>query len=236
MEIALVLGLLVAAIVLFSTERIGVDVVTGLLLVVLVLTGILTTGEAFAAFGTDFIVMLASIYVITNAVETSGVLDEVANRLSRSKPAKIMGLMLWLLPFTAIMSAFMNNTTLTALLIPCLLYTSVINQVEIFDCPALTTLPPFLQPFQFLDLSNLPLLSSLPPLASNGGFNSQINLYDLPTLTSLPALSGAWMSVRLRSLPQVTSLPTLPSSVRYLTLEDMPTFSTFCLLYTSRCV
>ena len=118
MEIALVLGLLVAAIVLFSTERIGVDVVTGLLLVVLVLTGILTTGEAFAAFGTDFIVMLASIYVITNAVETSGVLDEVANRLSRSKPAKIMGLMLWLLPFTAIMSAFMNNTTLTALLIP----------------------------------------------------------------------------------------------------------------------
>ncbi|MBK9196125.1 MAG: hypothetical protein IPO17_14350 [Flavobacteriales bacterium] len=101
MEIALVLGLLVAAIILFSTERIGVDLVTGLLLVVLVLTGILTTGEAFAAFGTDFIVMLASIYVITNAVETSGVLDEVANRLSRSKPAKVVGLMLWLLPFTA---------------------------------------------------------------------------------------------------------------------------------------
>ncbi|MBK7754783.1 MAG: SLC13 family permease [Flavobacteriales bacterium] len=118
MEIALVLGLLVAAMVLFSTERIGVDVVTGLLLVVLVLTGILTTNEAFAAFGTDFIVMLASIYVITNAVETSGVLDEVANRLSRSRPAKIVGLMLWLLPFTAMMSAFMNNTTLTALLIP----------------------------------------------------------------------------------------------------------------------
>ena len=40
MEIALVLGLLVAAIILFSTERVGVDVVTGLLLVVLVVTGI----------------------------------------------------------------------------------------------------------------------------------------------------------------------------------------------------
>jgi di/tricarboxylate transporter len=45
MEIALVLGLLVIAIVLFSTERIGVDVVTGLLLVVLVLTGILSPTE-----------------------------------------------------------------------------------------------------------------------------------------------------------------------------------------------
>jgi len=30
----------------------------------------------------------------------------------------MVGLMLWLLPFTALMSAFMNNTTLTALLIP----------------------------------------------------------------------------------------------------------------------
>lgn len=118
MEIVLVLGLLVAAIVLFSTERIGVDVVTGLLLLVLVLTGILSPAEAFAAFGTEFIVMLASIYVITASVETSGVLDEVAGRLSRSRPAKVVGLMLWLLPFTALMSAFMNNTTLTALLIP----------------------------------------------------------------------------------------------------------------------
>jgi len=118
MEIAIVLGLLVAAIILFSTERVGVDVVTGVLLVVLVLTGILSPNEAFAAFGTEFIVMLASIYVITAAVETSGVLDEVAGRLSRSRPAKVVGLMLWLLPFTALLSAFMNNTTLTALLIP----------------------------------------------------------------------------------------------------------------------
>ena len=118
MEIALVLGLLVGAIVLFSMERIGVDVVTGLLLIVLVLTGILSPTEAFEAFGSEFIVMLASIYVITAAVETSGVLDELAGRLSRSRPAKMVPLMLWLLPFTALFSAFMNNTTLTALLIP----------------------------------------------------------------------------------------------------------------------
>ncbi|MBL7985911.1 MAG: hypothetical protein JNM91_12970, partial [Flavobacteriales bacterium] len=48
MSIAIVLGLLVLAIVLFSMERIGVDVITGMLLVVLVLSGILSTEEAFA--------------------------------------------------------------------------------------------------------------------------------------------------------------------------------------------
>ena len=117
MEIALVLGLLVGAIVLFSMERIGVDVVTGLLLIVLVLTDILSPNEAFEAFGSEFIVMLASIYVITAAVETSGVLDELA-AASVARSAKMVPLMIWLLPFTALMSAFMNNTTLTALLIP----------------------------------------------------------------------------------------------------------------------
>jgi di/tricarboxylate transporter len=49
MGIAIVLGLLVLAIVLFATERISVDVVTLLVLVVLVLCGILEPGEAFRA-------------------------------------------------------------------------------------------------------------------------------------------------------------------------------------------
>ncbi len=116
MEIALVLGLLVIAIVLFSMERIGVDVVTGVLLVVLVITGILSPTEAFEAFGSEFIVMLASIYVITAAVETSGVLDELAARLSRSRPAKMVPLMIWLLlfmlavPIGLFIAIFLNQT------------------------------------------------------------------------------------------------------------------------------
>ncbi len=117
MEIAIVLGLLLVVVILFSTEKLGVDVVTGLMLITLVMTGIVSTEEAFAAFGSDFIVILAAIFVITSAIERSGVLDDLAARVGRSKAAKLTPLLIWLLPFTALLSAFMNNTTVTALLI-----------------------------------------------------------------------------------------------------------------------
>ncbi|MDQ3653138.1 MAG: hypothetical protein M3458_23225 [Acidobacteriota bacterium] len=48
METAIVLGLLVLAIVLFAMERISVDIITLMLLIALVASGILTTAEAFA--------------------------------------------------------------------------------------------------------------------------------------------------------------------------------------------
>ncbi|MEO8588253.1 MAG: SLC13 family permease [Flavobacteriales bacterium] len=117
MEIGIVLGLLALAIVLFSTEKIGVDAVTMGLLIILVLTHILTAQEAFTAFGSEFLVILASIFVINSAIESSGVLDALAERISRTKAAKVTGLLLWVFPFTALLSAFMNNTTVTALMI-----------------------------------------------------------------------------------------------------------------------
>jgi len=120
-EIAIVIGLLVLAVVLFSTEKFSVDVVTVFMLIVLVLTGIIDSKEAFAAFSSDFIVMLAAIFVLTSAIETSGVMDVLSDSVSKTRAAKLVGVLLWIMPFTAFLSAFMNNTTLTALLIPPLL-------------------------------------------------------------------------------------------------------------------
>lgn len=117
MEITLVLGLLILAVILFSIEKISVDMVTCLILVVLVLTGILTTKEAFAGFSSDFMLILASIFVITTAIMENGVLDSAANymlRMSKSNPNRVM---LYLIGLTGGISAFMNNTTATALMI-----------------------------------------------------------------------------------------------------------------------
>lgn len=121
MESAIVIGLLVIAIILFSTERLSVDVVTLLLLIVLVLTGILDSREAFDAFSSDFIIMLASIFVITTAIESSGIMDFVTEYVSKTKTAEVVGIILWMTPLTALFSGLMNNTTLTALMIPPLL-------------------------------------------------------------------------------------------------------------------
>lgn len=118
MDIVITLGLLLFAIVLFVTEKLSVDVVTMILLVALISTGILSPAEAFSAFGNEFIIILASIFIITKAIEESGVLDQLSLRIGQTGPAKATGIMLWVLPFTSFLSAFMNNTTVTALLIP----------------------------------------------------------------------------------------------------------------------
>ena len=54
MEIALVLGLLIVAIILFATEKFSVDLITVGLLIILTSLGILTPAEAFKGFGSDF--------------------------------------------------------------------------------------------------------------------------------------------------------------------------------------
>lgn len=75
MEIAIVLGLLVITVALFISEKISVDVITILLLVILVSLKIITKEQAFSGFGNDFVIMLGSIFVIGSAIEKSGVFN-----------------------------------------------------------------------------------------------------------------------------------------------------------------
>jgi di/tricarboxylate transporter len=118
MEITLVLGLLVAAIVLFATEKLSVDIVTLLILIILTLSGIITPGEAFAGFSSDFIIILASIFVISGALNETGVLDKIGSELVTISNKTSSGvLILIIMAITGAVSAFMNNTTVTALFI-----------------------------------------------------------------------------------------------------------------------
>ncbi|HET6408715.1 MAG TPA: SLC13 family permease, partial [Chthoniobacteraceae bacterium] len=117
-EIALVLGLLIAAVVTFATEKLSVDVTTFLLLIILVVTGILKPEEAFAGFSDEIIIILGSIFVISGALQETGVLDFVGHRMMKvttQSPNRLLGI---ILGGTGLVSAFMNNTTTTAMLQP----------------------------------------------------------------------------------------------------------------------
>ncbi len=117
MEIAFLLALLVAAVALFATEKIPVDVITVMLLAALTVTGILTPKEAFAGFSNDIIVILGSIFVIGAALQRSGLLEAGAAVLLRFSSSGAKKLTLLLMSVSAAFSAFMNNTTVTALFV-----------------------------------------------------------------------------------------------------------------------
>ncbi|HLT33201.1 MAG TPA: SLC13 family permease, partial [Aquaticitalea sp.] len=114
MEIAFVIGLLVVVIILFATEKFSVDVVTIGLLLALTLPGIITPQEAFEGFSSDFIIILASIFVISGGLSETGMLDRVGAQLIRVVKSKTL-FVGYTMFITGVLSAFMNNTTVTAL-------------------------------------------------------------------------------------------------------------------------
>lgn len=117
MEAWIVIGLLIAVVIAFSTEKISVDLVTLAMLCALVLGGILPAEHAFAGFGNRVIVLLAAIFVIGAALRETGVLDMLGGTLAQTfgkQPKRLMAVMM---AAVAGASAFMNNTTVTAVFI-----------------------------------------------------------------------------------------------------------------------
>ncbi len=118
MQIALVLGLLIAALILFAMEVTSVDLITMMLLVVLVLTGILTPAESFAGFSNEIIIILASIFALSGALQKTGVVDAIGAHLYRVAGKGPKRLTLAVMATVGCVSAFMNNTTATAVFLP----------------------------------------------------------------------------------------------------------------------
>ena len=118
MEIAWVLGLLLLALVLFASERVSVDLVTLLLLLALVMSGVLSPTEAFAGFGSEIIVILASIFVLSGALRQTGMMDTVGEVVGRLVHGHLRWFNLVSKAVVSFVSAFMNNTTVTAVFAP----------------------------------------------------------------------------------------------------------------------
>jgi len=115
MEIAFVLSLLVIAMIFFSSEKFSVDVVTMGLLILLTATRVLSPAEAFSGFGSDFIVILGSIFIISGALQQTGVLDLIGSRLLKIARVNSNFLLTLIILAVGATSAFMNNTTVTAI-------------------------------------------------------------------------------------------------------------------------
>jgi di/tricarboxylate transporter len=119
--IATVLVLLVVALILFSTERIPIDIVTILLVVALIVTGTLDVKEAFAGFGNDIVITIAGLFVLTGGLVKTGVVDLVGRRLHRIAGGNEFRLASLVMFTAAACASVMKNTTTTAMFVPVVL-------------------------------------------------------------------------------------------------------------------
>jgi di/tricarboxylate transporter len=117
-EIATVLILLLAALVLFGLERVPIDIVTILLVIAMVLTRTLPAAEAFAGFGNDIIITIAGLFVLTGGLVKTGVVDAVGRRLHHISGGSEFRLTVLVMLTAAACASVMKNTTTTAMFVP----------------------------------------------------------------------------------------------------------------------
>lgn len=117
-QVTLLLAIIGVALVLFSLERLPADVIALGLLITLVLTGLLPVDQAFAGFGSDTVIMILGLLILTAALVRTGVVDLAGHtilRLIGDNPARLL---LILMVAVALLSGFMSNTATTAFFVP----------------------------------------------------------------------------------------------------------------------
>ena len=120
-QIGILLALLLAALVLFSLERIPIEVVAILLVMALVLTNTLTPAEAFAGFGNDIVITIAGLFILTGGLARTGFIDLVGRRLHRTAGDSEFRIAALIMFAAALCAAVMKNTTTTAMFLPVVL-------------------------------------------------------------------------------------------------------------------
>ncbi len=121
LEIGLLLGIIFVAVILLSFDWFSADVVALGILLAIGLTGLLPPQDLFAGFGSETVVMIFGLLVLTAALINTGVISQIGRRLLRvvgDQPDRV-------LPITMVivtaMSGFISNTATAALFLPIIL-------------------------------------------------------------------------------------------------------------------
>ncbi|MDX1579036.1 MAG: SLC13 family permease, partial [Gemmatimonadota bacterium] len=117
-DIALVLGILVVAVILFVTELVRIDVVAILVLVTLPITGLLTPQQAISGFSNPAVITVWAVFILSGGLSRTGVAGILGRQVLRLAGTSERGLVMVIMLTSASLSAFMNNVGVAALLLP----------------------------------------------------------------------------------------------------------------------
>ena len=117
-EIGLTLGIIVMALVLFATEKLRVDLIALIVLLLVSITGLVPKEEVFSGFANPAVITIWAVYIVSGGLFKTGVADMLGSfilRLSGTGEARLIAVIMLV---CGIMSAFMNNVGAVAVLMP----------------------------------------------------------------------------------------------------------------------
>lgn len=117
-DIAMVLAILAIALVLFVTEKLRMDLVGLLVLAALGVTGLVTPSEALSGFSNPAVITVWAMFILSAGLTSTGVAGVIGRRVmglaGRGEGRTVLAIMLT----AAVLSAFMNNVGVAALMLP----------------------------------------------------------------------------------------------------------------------
>jgi len=117
-EIIIVFILLVAALVLFSSELVSFDIAAVIIMSLLMITGILTPSEGLSGFSNPATLTIAAMFILSEGLRRTGILNTIGDHFARRMEQNFMAGLLGMLLFISISSAFINNTAVVVIFIP----------------------------------------------------------------------------------------------------------------------
>ena len=119
-EIALTLTIIVAALVLFATEKLRVDLVALLVLLSVGLAGLVDPEQVFDGFANPAVITVWAVYIVSGGLFKTGVADAMGRTIHRLSGHREPRLIATIMVTCGVISAFMNNVGATAMLMPAL--------------------------------------------------------------------------------------------------------------------
>lgn len=123
-ELLWVLSLLLIAILLFSNNKLRMDVVALLVIIAFVLSGTLTLSDALVGFSDPNVILIAALFVIGEGLVRTGVAYQVGEWLIRVAGNSEIKMLVLLMLTVAALGAFMSSTGVVAIFIPVVLSVS----------------------------------------------------------------------------------------------------------------
>ncbi len=118
LEVIFIFALVLAVFIAFIWEKYPPEVIALASSAILMVVGILDTSEFLSVFSSSAPMTIAMMFIISAALERTGVLQIISNILKRSADGSYLRSLFVIMFFSMISSAFMNNTPIVIMLTP----------------------------------------------------------------------------------------------------------------------
>ncbi len=112
------IGIIAVTLLLIVFDVLRADLVAILVLAILPLTGIITVQEAFSGFSRSVVITIIGLFIITQVLEDTGVVQWIAERMKTIGAGSEVRLILLFMAAGAALSLVMNNIAAGAVLLP----------------------------------------------------------------------------------------------------------------------